>query len=27
LIQERFRQAVSDQERARSVDPDDIGGI
>lgn len=27
LIQERFREPVSDQERARSIDPDDIGGI
>jgi hypothetical protein len=27
LIQERFRERVSDQERARSIDPDDIGGI
>lgn len=27
LIQERFREHVSDQERARAIDPDDIGGI
>ena len=27
LIQERFRERVSDAERARSVDPDEIGGI
>lgn len=27
LIQERFGQAVSTAERAREVDPDDVGGI
>jgi hypothetical protein len=27
LIQERFRQDVSTTERARDVDPDDVGGI
>ncbi|HWO19633.1 MAG TPA: hypothetical protein VNO30_12690 [Kofleriaceae bacterium] len=27
MIQERFGQAVSTAERARDVDPDDIGGI
>jgi hypothetical protein len=27
LIQERLGKAVSDQERARAIDPDDIGGI
>src|SRR5262245_34979056 len=27
LIQERFRQGVSDSERAGTIDPDDIGGI
>ena len=27
LVQERFRQKVSDQERAGAIDPDDIGGI
>jgi hypothetical protein len=27
LIQERFGQQITTQERARDVDPDDIGGI
>jgi hypothetical protein len=27
LIQERLGQAVSDQEHARHIDPDDVGGI
>ena len=27
LIQERFGEAVSSAERARDVDPDDVGGI
>ena len=27
LIQDRLGRAVSDQERARAIDPDDIGGI
>jgi hypothetical protein len=27
LIRERLGQAVSDQEEARQIDPDDIGGI
>ena len=27
LIQDRLGQSVSDQERARATDPDDIGGI
>lgn len=27
LIQDRFRQRVADGERAKSIDPDDIGGI
>jgi len=27
LIQDRLGSAVSDQERARAIDPDDIGGI
>jgi hypothetical protein len=27
LIQDRLGRAVSDQQRARAIDPDDIGGI
>ena len=27
LIQDRFRERVSDQEQAAAIDPDDVGGI